>query len=115
MRVIGFESFVKVLSTRLKRKYDVKTLSKVLDCYLSSKVGLISKFEEGIEFKDQYFGTFRYSEKGYYMFCDKIKELMRLERFILTCNMTLPVTRKNKRNPMLLSGRCKTSLTGIST
>ena len=78
MKIVSFELFLETLHKRLGEKYDIKVLKKVLESYLSSRIGLTSMFDKRIEFTDQYFGTFRFSEKGYEEFCDKIKELMRL-------------------------------------
>lgn len=77
MRTVGYDVFVDTLFKRLKEKYDVKTLKKVLDNYLSSRIGIVGLLNMKLEFKDQYFGTFRFAEKGFDEYCKTITELMR--------------------------------------
>lgn len=74
---ISYDAFVKILEKRMEGVYNQEVIRNVLDIYTSSVFGILSRIVKGDEFKDKYFGGYRYTEKGFETFKSEVKELMR--------------------------------------
>lgn len=79
MRTIGYPTFLSILEKRLKGKYSIEDLNKVLTAYTAGSAGILKRLEAKLEFKDKYFGIFRFTAKGFENY-SKIMEDILLEK-----------------------------------
>lgn len=70
--IVGFETFLRILARRLNGKYSTDTLKKVISAYTSHSSSMQGEIDRHNEFRDDYFGSFRYSDKGW----DSLKEFV---------------------------------------
>jgi hypothetical protein len=62
---ISEKLFIRLLERRFLGKYDEGLIRLVLQAYTSEKTGLRAKLKSRNEFKDDYFGSYRFTEKGF--------------------------------------------------
>ena len=74
---ISFDTFVKILHSRMEGAYHKEVIRNVIELYTSSTFGILPRIVRGEEFNDKYFGGFRYTEKGFETFKSEVKVLMR--------------------------------------
>jgi hypothetical protein len=76
VKTIGYDVFLDILSKRLGGRYSVKQLKAVIDTYTASDIGILGQMKEREEFKDKYFGMFRFTEKGFLNYCKEMQAIL---------------------------------------
>ena len=74
---VGYPTFLRLLSKRFDGRYSTEQLQSVLECYTGERAGIKKKLKERNEFKEDYFGAWRFSEKGFDNFRIMVTEGMR--------------------------------------
>ena len=76
MKTIGFEVFIKTLHKRFRGVYSEDQLKKVIACYTASNFGIKGQITSKEEFRDRFFGSFRFTDKGYENFCKEFQSIL---------------------------------------
>lgn len=73
---LAWKVFCRLVSIVSKGRFSASTVESVLNTYLSYNGGLGTYLENHEEFKDNYFGIFRFTKKGFRNFKKSISQAM---------------------------------------
>jgi hypothetical protein len=101
--IVAYKTFCRILSVRLKGKYSPEVIQKVIDAYTSHAATITGNLERHNEFKEDYFGGFRYSDKGWQSLGDMMAEKMteKLEISKLSHELQRRKKEAEKRNKLV--------------
>jgi hypothetical protein len=75
-QTIGYETFLRLLRSRLNNQYTIDQLRSVIGAYMGERAGIGKYIRDRSEFREDYLGTWAYNEKGFENFGKMVVEGM---------------------------------------